>query len=117
MDGHVNAFKFFGAVPQSILYDNDRCLVVKIHKDGQRRRTLQLKEAISHYLFKDRYGRPGRGNDKGTVEGLVGYSRRTSWSPCQSLPTYQSSTLILKSVAAKTWRAFCGATPRAKRSV
>ena len=81
MDGHVHAFNFFGAVPQSILYDNDRCLVVKIHKDGQRRRTLQLQEAISHYLFKDRYGRPGRGNDKGTVEGLVGYSRRNFMVP------------------------------------
>ena len=27
----------------------------------------------SHYLFEDRYGRPGKGNDKGKVEGLVGY--------------------------------------------
>ena len=27
MDGHVHAFAFFGGVPVSILYDNDRCLV------------------------------------------------------------------------------------------
>jgi transposase len=27
MDGHVRAFAFFGGVPQSVLYDNDRCLV------------------------------------------------------------------------------------------
>src|SRR5271165_3200692 len=26
----------------------------------------------SHYLFADRFGRPGKGNDKGKVEGLVG---------------------------------------------
>jgi hypothetical protein len=30
----------------------------------------------SHYLFEDKFGRPARGNDKGHVEGLVGYSRR-----------------------------------------
>src|SRR5690606_28117959 len=26
VDGHVHAFAFFGRVPQSVLYDNDRCL-------------------------------------------------------------------------------------------
>jgi len=34
VDGHVHAFAFFGAVPQSIVYDNDRCLVAKILPDG-----------------------------------------------------------------------------------
>ena len=35
----------------------------------------------SHYLFEDRFGRPGKGNDKGHVEGLVGYSRRNFLVP------------------------------------
>ncbi len=30
MDGHVHAFAFFGGVPRSVLYDNDRCLVSRI---------------------------------------------------------------------------------------
>jgi transposase len=30
MDGHVHAFAFFGRVPQSVLYDNDRCLVARM---------------------------------------------------------------------------------------
>ncbi|MCK5750468.1 MAG: IS21 family transposase, partial [Oricola sp.] len=38
VDGHVQAFAFFGAVPQSIVYDNDRCLVAKILPDGTRKR-------------------------------------------------------------------------------
>ncbi len=29
-DGHVHAFAFFGRVPLSVLYDNDRCLVARI---------------------------------------------------------------------------------------
>ena len=34
LDGHNRAFVFFGGVPQSILYDNDKCLVSRILSDG-----------------------------------------------------------------------------------
>ena len=37
-DGHVHAFAFFGRVPLSVLYDNDRCLVARILPDGTRKR-------------------------------------------------------------------------------
>ena len=30
---------------------------------------------LSHYVIWDQYGRPGKGNDKGKLEGLVGYYR------------------------------------------
>ena len=43
LDGHVHAFAFFGAVPRSILYDNDRCLVAKIMPDGTRNRTQRFR--------------------------------------------------------------------------
>ena len=36
---------------------------------------------LSHYVIGDRYGRPGKGNDKGKVEGLVGYGRRNFMVP------------------------------------
>lgn len=62
MDGHVHAFGVFGAVPQSILYDNDRCHVAKIEQDGTRRRARLFSEMLSHYVIRDRYGRPGKGN-------------------------------------------------------
>ena len=39
LDGHNRAFVFFGGVPQSILYDNDKCLVSRILPDGTRQRT------------------------------------------------------------------------------
>jgi hypothetical protein len=35
----------------------------------------------SHYLFADRFGRPGKGNDKGKVEGLIGLARRNYLVP------------------------------------
>ena len=80
-DGHVAAFDFFGGVPRSILYDNTRPAVARIVKGGERLRSHMFAEVQSHYLFDDRFGRPGKGNDKGKVEGLVGYVRRNFMTP------------------------------------
>jgi transposase len=79
--GHSAAFDFFGGVPQSILYDNTKIAVARILGDGKRQRTRVFSELQSHYLFLDRFGRPGKGNDKGKVEGLVGYIRRNFLVP------------------------------------
>ena len=80
-DGHLSAFAFFAGVPQSILYDNTTLAVARILGDGRRQRTRIFAELQSHYLFQDRFGRPGKGNDKGKVEGLVGYARRNFMVP------------------------------------
>ena len=86
-DGHVRAFAFFGGVPKSILYDNTKIAVARILGDGKRQRTRVFTELQSHYLFEDRFGRPGKGNDKGKVEGLVGYARRNFLVP---IPVFES---------------------------
>ncbi len=90
MDGHVHAFTFFGGVPQSILYDNDRCLVARILPDGTRKRATLFSGLLSHYVIEDRYGRPGKGNDKGSVEGLVGWARRNLMVPLPSFATWEA---------------------------
>ena len=87
VDGHVHAFAFFGRVPLSVLYDNDKCLVARIQPDGTRSRTRLFSGFLSHYVIQDRYGRPGKGNDKGSVEGLAGLARRNFMVP---LPQFAS---------------------------
>ena len=87
LDGHVSAFASLGGVPQSILYDNTKLAVARILGDGRRQRTRAFTELQSHYLFEDRFGRPGKGNDKGKVEGMVGYVRRNFLVP---VPSFQS---------------------------
>ena len=72
---------FFGKVPLSILYDNTKIAVARILGDGTRQRTRVFSELQSHYLFQDRFGRHGKGNDKGKVEGLVGWIRRNYLVP------------------------------------
>lgn len=89
-DGHVKAFEFFGGVPRSILYDNTRIAVARILGDGTRQRTKTFSELQSHYLFQDRFGRPGKGNDKGKVEGLVGLARRNFMVPVPAFDCFET---------------------------
>ena len=96
VDGHVHAFAFFGRVPQSVLYDNDRCLVARILPDGTRNRARLFSGFLSHYLIHDRYGRPGKGNDKGSVEGLVGWARRNFMVPLPRFASWEDFNVWLE---------------------
>ena len=100
-DGHVAAFDFFGGVPQSILYDNTRLAVAKIVKGGRRLRSQMFAELQSHYLFEDRFGRPGKGNDKGKVEGLVGYVRRNFMTPLPVAESFDALNIRLLDACTK----------------
>jgi len=81
LEGHVQAFAYFGGVPTRILYDNTKIAVAKILGGEERKKTKAFSELQGYYLFADKFGRPAKGNDKGKVEGLVGYSRRNFMVP------------------------------------
>ena len=81
LEGHNHAFRYFGGVPRTILYDNTKLAVARVLGDGTRQKTQAFSELQSHYLFQEKFGRPGKGNDKGKVEGLVGYARRNFMVP------------------------------------
>ena len=83
-------------MPRSILYDNTKLAVAKILGDGRRQRTRAFTELQSHYLFEDRFGRPGKGNDKGKVEGLVGYARRNFLVPVPSFESFDALNAYLE---------------------
>jgi transposase len=78
-DGHNAAFAFFGGVPLSILYDNTTLAVARILGDGTRQRTRVFTELQSHYLFADRFGRPGKGNDNARRNFMVPVPRFASF--------------------------------------
>ncbi len=86
-DGHDSAFKFFGGVPQRILYDNTTIAVKKILGNGNREQTSGFAALRSHYLFTAAFANVARGNEKGGVENLVGYARRNFMVP---LPDFTS---------------------------
>ncbi|WAP70062.1 IS21 family transposase [Jiella pelagia] len=95
LDGHVSAFDFFGKVPLSILYDNTTLAVAKICGDGRREQNRAFTELQSHYLFADRFGRPGKGNDKGKVEGLVKYVRSNFMTPIPHAASFDDLNAML----------------------
>ena len=70
--------------------------MARILGDGRRKRTRVFSELVSHYLFEDRFGRPGKGNDKGKVEGLVGYARRNFLVPVPSFTSFDALNAYLE---------------------
>jgi transposase len=89
LEGHNQAFAYFGGVPRTILYDNTRLAVKEIAGEGERKPTEAFSGLQSHYLFAAKFGRPGKGNDKGNVEGLVGYARRNFLVPVPRVATWE----------------------------
>jgi transposase len=90
LEGHVRAFAYFGGVPTRILYDNTKIAVARILGGEQRQRTRAFSELQSYYLFADKFGRPAKGNDKGKVEGLVGYARRNFMVPIPRVSSWEA---------------------------
>ena len=77
------------------LYDNLKIAVAKICVDGKRERTWSFTELVSHYLFADRFGRSGKGNDKGKVEGLVKYARANFMTPVPEAASFDALNAML----------------------
>src|SRR5450631_3829476 len=89
LEGHVRAFAYFGGVPTRILYDNTKIAVARILGGEERQKTRAFSELQSYYLFADKFGRPAKGNDKGKVEGLVGYARRNFMVPIPRVSSWE----------------------------
>jgi transposase len=94
--GHVDAFAWFGGVPQTILYDNTSIAVSRILDSGERTRTKVFDQLLSHYLYRDRFARVRKGNDKGNVENLVKYTQRTILTPIPEAATWEALNVVIQ---------------------
>ena len=88
-EGHISAYKFFEGVPPEGLYDNMPTAVKSVGKGHERKLTDDFLALRSHYLFKSRFCNVGRANEKGVVEGLVGYVRRNFLVPVLSFSDWE----------------------------
>lgn len=79
--GHVEAFEFFGGTFGEIWYDNPKTAVTKILSGPHRIEHERLSALRAHYLFDSQFCSPACGNEKGSVENLVGYVRRNALVP------------------------------------
>ncbi|MFB6468747.1 IS21 family transposase [Cytobacillus sp. Hz8] len=79
LDGFVHEFEFFGGVPTEELFDNLKTAVVKILQGRDRLEQESFLALQAHYLFKAEFCNIRSGNEKGRIEGTVGYVRRNSF--------------------------------------
>ena len=93
--GHVAAFSFFGGVPTRTSYDNTTIAVKKVI-GRERELTTAFLRLESHFLFDHHFCRVGRGNEKGVVEGLVGYSRRNTLVPVPEFSSFAALNVYLE---------------------
>jgi transposase len=81
LEGHRVAFEFFGGVPQRISYDNSAIAVIEVLKGRERKLTREFLRLQSHYLFQEHFCLVRRANEKGHVERLLGFARRSFLVP------------------------------------
>jgi len=83
---HKEAFDFIGGVPQEILYDNMKTVVIERNAfgEGQHRFHGKLWDFAKHYGFLPRLCRPYRAKTKGKVERFIGYLRYSFYHPLSS---------------------------------
>jgi transposase len=89
-DGHVRAFDYLGAVPTRISYDNSKVAVAAITGHRGRTPTREFLRLASHYLFAYRFCRVRRPNEKGHVEAMVGFARRTFLVPVPQAESWEA---------------------------
>ena len=71
---HINAFRYFGGVTDTVLYDNMKTVVLS--REGNRIHwNPQFMDFASHYGFMPRLCLPGRKETKGKIERPFSYIR------------------------------------------
>jgi transposase len=76
LEAHEHGFSYFGGVFRTIRYDNLKAAVKKILRGYQREETERVIAFRSHWGFRSEYCNPASGNEKGGVEGELGWFRR-----------------------------------------
>src|SRR5262249_21943819 len=75
------AFEFWGGVPKSVLYDNLKPAVAQLLRGHSRQEQQTFRHFHSVYRYEAVFANPHAGWEKGSVENLVGYARRTYFVP------------------------------------
>jgi len=89
-DGHMHAFRFFGGVFPTLVYDNLTSAVQKVLKGKNRREQEAFVKFRSYYNFSPRFCNPGSGHEKGGVEGMIGYVRRNYMVPIPEAESFEA---------------------------
>jgi transposase len=88
-DAHMHAFAYYGGVHRRIVYDNLSVAVKGILRGKKRREQEQFVSFRSYYTFEAHFCNPARGQEKGGVEGLIGFARRNFLVPLPRIQDFE----------------------------
>ena len=80
-DAHIQAFTFFNGVFSVLIYDNLTTAVRKVLQGKKRQEQESFQKFRAYYNYEARFCNPGKGHEKGGVEGMVGFVRRNYMVP------------------------------------
>jgi len=84
--GQQHAFACWGGVPQRVVYDNLKPAVAAILAGHSRREQAAFSHFKSVYAFEAVFANPAAGWEKGSVENLIGFARRSFLVPIPRHP-------------------------------
>lgn len=96
-DGHIHAFRYYGGVFPRLIYDNLSSAVLRVLRGKRRIEQEAFITFRSYYTYEAHFCNPGKGNEKGGVEGLVGYARRNYLVPVPEAESFEALNEILLS--------------------
>jgi transposase len=96
LEGHRQAFEFFGGVPRRISYDNSAIAVIEVLKGRERKLTKEFLRLESHYLFQHHFCLVRRANEKGHVERLLGCARKNFLVPVPQVESLAALNATLR---------------------
>ena len=94
-DALVRTFEYFGGTPRRVIFDNART-GVKEGFGAQAKATDSYAALAAHHGFETVFCNPSSGNEKGLVEGLVGFSRRNFCVPVPRVADMEELNTLLQ---------------------
>lgn len=88
LEAMQNIFEYMGGVPTRILFDNMSSAVAKILPNKNRKLVDQFSRFTLHHRYKADFCNVNSGNEKGHVEGKVGYNRRNYMVPIPKIADF-----------------------------
>ena len=92
-------FEMSGGVPRKFRFDNLPAAVTSIGKNGERVLNEQFSRFMLHYRFEAEFCNTGKGNEKGSTENKVGYTRRNWLIPYPEASSFAELTSELHTQA------------------
>ena len=86
-ESHKKAFLHFEGVPHRMRYDNLKQAVTRVLKGTAREENVHFVRFREQFGYDAEFCAPAKGNQKGDVEGCVGYIRRNFFSPVIKIKT------------------------------